>query len=382
MKNKKNLLIVSPSKAGLTETFIKAHIERLHANVYYLYGYDLDFKDQNDINLSTIYAPKPSFGAKLINFLPHYIYFRINKNRQKKRTRKALINQYLKENQIDAVLAEYGTSGSFIAPVCKALNIPLVVHFHGFDASVYKVLEEFKDGYRFMYDYASKIIVVSNAMKQALMNHGCEASKLILNTYGPHPDYMNVVIDYNSNSIVSVGRHTYKKAPYLTILAFQKVLVKHPNLKLVMVGTGEIFEVSKHMVESLGLQEKIILPGGLPREDIIKYLEQSFLFVQHSLVANNGDSEGTPVGIIEAMAAGLPVVSTRHAGIPDVVVEDETGFLVEEGDVDAMAEHILTLVNNRDLAKTFGKKGKAVIQENFTLEKHIDTINKVIANAS
>jgi glycosyltransferase involved in cell wall biosynthesis len=193
---------------------------------------------------------------------------------------------------------------------------------------------------------------------------------------------MNVVIDYNSNSIVSVGRHTYKKAPYLTILAFQKVLVKHPNLKLVMVGTGEIFEVSKHMVESLGLQEKIILPGGLPREDIIKYLEQSFLFVQHSLVANNGDSEGTPVGIIEAMAAGLPVVSTRHAGIPDVVVEDETGFLVEEGDVDAMAEHILTLVNNRDLAKTFGKKGKAVIQENFTLEKHIDTINKVIANAS
>jgi glycosyltransferase involved in cell wall biosynthesis len=97
-------------------------------------------------------------------------------------------------------------------------------------------------------------------------------------------------------------------------------------------------------------------------------------------VAANGDSEGTPVGIIEAMAAGLPVVSTRHAGIPDVVIENETGFLVDEGDINQMAEHLLSLVKDRNLAKQMGLKGKSRITEYFTLEKHLETINRLIHN--
>jgi len=382
MVNKKNILIVSPSKVGLTETFIKAHIEKLWGNVFYLYGYNLDFKTQNDTNLINLYAPKPSLSSKLINFLPHYIYFRINKKRQKEFTPEALIKRYIKENQIEIVLAEYGTSGSFIAPICKALNIPLIVHFHGFDASKYEVLEKFKEGYRFMYDYSSKIIVVSNAMKQALIQHGCEPSKLLINTYGPNSDYLEVLPNYNSNIIVGLGRHTYKKAPYLTILAFKKVLEAYPDLKLVLIGTGELFEVSQNIVNSLNLTDNVILPGGLERAEIINYFKESFLMIQHSLVAGNGDSEGTPVGIIEAMATGLPVVSTYHAGIPDVVIENETGFLVDEGDIETMAEKIIAIVEDRELAKTFGIRGKAIISNEFTLEKHIDNINKLISSAN
>ena len=381
MANKKNILIVSPSKVGLTETFIKAHIEKLQGNVFYLYGYDLDFKTQNDRNLVNIYTPKPTLFSKLINLLPHYIHFRINKKRKKKFSREALIIRYMKEHQIDIVLAEYGTSGSFITPICKALNVPLIVHFHGFDASVYEVLEKFKEGYCLMYDYASKIIVVSNAMKQALIKQGCEPSKLLINTYGPNSDYLEVLPNYNSNIIVGLGRHTYKKAPYLTILAFKKVLETYPDLKLVLIGAGELFEVSQNMVNSLKLTDNVVLPGGLERSEIISYFKESFLMIQHSLVAGNGDSEGTPVGIIEAMAAGLPIVSTYHAGIPDVVIENESGFLVEEGDIETMAQKIITIVKDRDLAKAFGNSGKAIILNDFTLEKHIDNIDKVIASA-
>ena len=92
----------------------------------------------------------------------------------------------------------------------------------------------------------------------------------------------------------------------------------------------------------------------------------------------NGDSEGTPVGIIEAMAAGLPVVSTRHAGIPDVVIENETGFLVDENDINQMASYILKITDDRELAKCLGEKGKAKIQDHFTMEKHLETINNLI----
>ena len=381
MRIKKNILIVSPAKISLTETFIRAHIDQLYGNVFYLYGWDLDFKTQSGISLSELYRPGSSFLTKLKSLLPHYIYFRLDQKRKKNYTKQALIKRYLQEHQIDVVLAEYGTAGSFITPICKNLDIPLLVHFHGFDASREDILNTFKKGYQLMFSYATKIIVVSHAMKQALVGQGCPETKLLINTYGPHSGYLNIKPNLESNYIISVGRHTYKKAPYLTILAFQKVLERHPNLKLKMIGDGELFDVSKNLVKSLGLENDIILLGGLERKEIIKHLQSSFLFVQHSLVALNGDSEGTPVGIIEAMAAGLPVVSTRHAGIPDVVIENKTGLLVDENNIEEMASYMLKLVENRDLAESMGQKGKIRIENYFTLDKHLQTINQLISES-
>tara|TARA_B110000503_G_scaffold59549_1_gene94897 strand:- start:1131 stop:2279 length:1149 start_codon:yes stop_codon:yes gene_type:complete len=378
MRIKKNILIVSPHKIGQTETFIRAHIDQLYGNVFYLYGWDLDFKTEADVSLVELYKPKSSVLTKLKSLLPHYIYFRLAQKPKKNYTKQALIKRYIQEHQIDVVLAEYGTAGSFITPICKSLNLPLLVHFHGFDASRKDILNTFKKGYQLMFSYATKIIVVSNAMKQALVGQGCPETKLLINTYGPHPDYLNIKPNLESNYIISVGRHTYKKAPYLTILAFQKVLEQQPHLKLKMIGDGELFDVSKNLVKSLGLENDIILLGALERKEIIKHLQSAFLFVQHSIVAYNGDSEGTPVGIIEAMAAGLPVVSTRHAGIPDVVIENETGLLVDENNIEEMASYMLKLVENRDLAESMGQKGKAMIQDHFTMEKHLETINNLI----
>ena len=120
MRAKKNILIVSPTKIGLTETFIRAHIDQLYGNVFYLYGWDLDFKTQADVSLSELYKPKSSFLTKLKSLLPHYIYFRLLQKSKKNYTKQALIKRYMQEHQIDVVLAEYGTAGSFIAPVCKS----------------------------------------------------------------------------------------------------------------------------------------------------------------------------------------------------------------------------------------------------------------------
>lgn len=378
MKKTKNILVVSQSKIGLTETFISAHIERLKGNVTYMYGYNNCYFTSEDVALSKFYISKKSWSDFILSLLPHYIYFRIRRRKKKAFTDESLTKCYLKEQSIDIVLAEYGTTGSFITPICKALDIPLLVHFHGFDASRYDILTKFKDGYTAMFAYAQKIIVVSRAMKKALLEQGCPHDKLVLNTYGPHSDYFNNKTNFESDFIVSVGRHTYKKAPYLTILAFQKVLQHYPKLKLKIIGNGELFDVSYNLVKSLRLEDNILLLGGLQRDEIITHLSNAFLYIQHSLVAYNGDSEGTPVGIIEAMAAGLPVVSTRHAGIPDVVIEGETGFLVEEGDIDDMAEQIITLATNRDLAKMFGKRGISVIQEEFTLKKHLEIMQNLI----
>jgi len=375
----KNILIVSPTKVGLTETFIRAHIDRLDGTVYYLYGWDLDYKNEEDISLEELYTPQPRLTDKLKKVLPHHLYFKLEQKNKQKFSKEALIRRYIADHKIDVVLAEYGTAGSFIAPICAELDLPLVVHFHGIDASSYQTIARFKEGYRFMFQKAYKIIAVSKAMSLALQNMGCPEHKIVLNTYGPHPAYTEVLANYESEYLISVGRHTYKKAPYLTILAFKKVLETIPELKLKMIGDGELFDVSQNLVKSLKLEDKVTLLGGLERQHIISHLQTAFLFVQHSLVAYNGDSEGTPVGIIEAMAAGLPVVSTCHAGIPDVVENEKTGLLVPENDIEAMADAMIKMAKDRHLAKEFGLNGKEKITSKYTMDKHLAIINQIIS---
>jgi glycosyltransferase involved in cell wall biosynthesis len=103
-------------------------------------------------------------------------------------------------------------------------------------------------------------------------------------------------------------------------------------------------------------------------------MRNSLAFVQHSLTAPNGDTEGTPVGIMEASASGLPVVSTRHGGIPDAVIHEKTGYLVEEGDDKAMGQHMIKLCENPEHAREMGLAGRKHMQEHY---EHSDQISKL-----
>ena len=165
-----------------------------------------------------------------------------------------------------------------------------------------------------------------------------------------------------------------------TILAFSKVLVKFPEAKLVIGGDGNLLEVCKNLVHYLKIRNNVLLPGALSQEEFSYYLQNSLAFVQHSITAINGDQEGTPVAILEASAAGLPVISTKHAGIPDVIIDGETGFLVEEHDVDGMAEKMIQLMENKLLAKELGVNGKERIKKYFTLEKYLQTLDELIVD--
>jgi glycosyltransferase involved in cell wall biosynthesis len=107
-------------------------------------------------------------------------------------------------------------------------------------------------------------------------------------------------------------------------------------------------------------------------------MRQARAFVQHSVQTSYGDSEGTPVGILEGGAAGLPVVATRHAGIQDVIIDGETGLLVDEGDVDSMAESMIRLGENPVLAAELGKAARKRICAEFSMEKSIDNLWGII----
>jgi glycosyltransferase involved in cell wall biosynthesis len=290
------------------------------------------------------------------------------------------LNAFFRAHQVAAVLAEFGPAGADIAPYLRDLGIPLVVHFHGHDAHRRQLLEEYRDRYKVMFDVAFRVISVSRFMSESLVALGADPGKVVLNPYGPRDDFFSVNPDYSPTAF-ALGRFTDIKANYLTLAAFAKVAGVNPNARLVMVGGGELLETCKTLAHLWHIEDKVTFTGAIPHAQVKSYFSHACCFVQHSVTPSYGDAEGTPVAILEASAAGLPVVSTRHAGISDVVVHGSTGFLVAERDVDGMAEYLGRLLANPDLSRSMGANARQHVKTSFGLERHIACLQQVLDEA-
>jgi colanic acid/amylovoran biosynthesis glycosyltransferase len=364
------IAIVSPRKAATTETFINAHTLYLQGNKIIYHNGRIPKMFEDDV--LTLSFP----------FL--YRIFRKAMGMLGQATLSAeelAFKKSLQKEKPDVILAEYGTVGATIVPVVKKLGIPLVVHFHGFDASETKVLQEMKQDYLKMFEYSSAIIGVSIQMRDKLISIGAPKEKVHYTAYGPNDKFFENTPNYSSKTFLSVGRFIDKKAPHLTILAFKKCLEKHPDAKLKMIGGGPFFRICEELTNHFRLNSTIEFLGVQDSDFVKAEMQNAFCFIQHSRIAENGDMEGTPVAIIEAQAAALPVISTYHAGIPDIVVHGETGYLIEEGEVDKMADYMISLASDLTLAQEMGAKARKRIQENFTMKNHIETLDKIIASA-
>lgn len=377
-----NVCIVTPPTLGPTEGFIQAAIDRLPANVIRISGYHSEFF-YNDISLCDLATKTPgTLTNSLLNLLPRFLEFRVRRNAFPKITGHDAIAAFLRQQAIDVVLAEYGPIGAFMAPACKSTGVPLVAHFHGFDASRYSAIEEHREGYVRLFQTAKSVIAVSQRMRNDIIALNCPPEKVEVVYYGPHPDFFNVQPDYSSTSMLMVGRLTEKKAPHLSLLAFSQIISEFPSARLRIIGDGELRSVCRDLVGALGIKKQVDFLGVAGPDVIRKELSRSAFFVQHSVTGATGDSEGTPVAVIEAGAAGLAVVSTTHAGIPDVVVHEETGLLCPEGDVSAMANSMRRLLSNRNLAATLGQNARKRIEHHFSMDHHIAGVHQVLQNAA
>jgi colanic acid/amylovoran biosynthesis glycosyltransferase len=287
----------------------------------------------------------------------------------------------LRREKVDCVLAEYGPTGVGVLNICRTLNLPLLVHFHGYDASKHQILEQYKTAYEDMFRYASAVIVVSRTMQKKIEELGCPAEKIWYSPCGPHEMFLNINPGFAKKLFISLGRFVDKKAHYYTLLAFKAVLDIHPDARLVIAGDGILLNTCVNLMRALKMEHAVSFPGVITPDEFAAYLTAACAYVQHSITALDGDMEGTPVSVMEASAAGVPVISTRHAGIPDVIIEGETGLLVDEHDVEGMSKHMLKILEDIEFAKNLGARGKRFISENFSREKHLGLISQVIRNS-
>ena len=181
--------------------------------------------------------------------------------------------------------------------------------------------------------------------------------------------------------VVSVGRFVDKKAPDLTLLAFSKALARVPDARLVMIGDGPLRPAVGRLIAALGLEQQVRLEDSCSHAEVAELMKTASVFVQHSVIASDGDREGTPVALLEASAAGVPVVATRHEGIAEVVVHGETGLLVEEGDVDGMGDAIAELLLDPARARALGQAARRRVEDRYSMERSIDGLWHVLDRA-
>ncbi|MDO3628852.1 glycosyltransferase family 4 protein [Mucilaginibacter sp. BT774] len=286
------------------------------------------------------------------------INLRIINNKQK---------QFLKgkyeEHRPALIHGHFLTDTSYFHPFTKNIAIPKICSAYGYDVSRFP--QYFFGLGRFylqrVFDSYDRFLAMSDDMANDLVLMGCPQKKIRIHYHGIDTQLFNVERTYEDSdvyNILTIASLVPKKG-HLTVLKSLATLKKmRPQLKVVytVVGRGEMLESLEKFVAENGLRENVTFKGHIKHGDeFLKILAQADVFVHPSVTDKRGDKEGIPGTIVQAMASGLPVIATHHAGIPDVIRANWNGLLIKENDDLQLAEFLSELSANSDKRKFLGE---------------------------
>lgn len=290
-----------------------------------------------------------------------------------------LFGHRLKDENICLIHAHFGPDATYALPLARSLGVPLAVTFHGFDCTTdrkdllrsgrysnwrYLLLEQR------LREQAIAFIAVSHFIESVLLERGYPRDKIIQHYIGVDIQKFHPINERSDSTyIFCVGRHTMKKGLGTLLRAFARITDKHPDVNLIQVGSGTLTEELKYLANTLGIAERVRFLGARSSDEVRQLMQRCALFVLPSQTAENGDSEALGIVFNEASACGIPVVSTRHGGIPEAVLHGETGLLVDERDDRALAEAMDQILGDPYLGSKLGKRGREYVCDVFDLSK-------------
>lgn len=362
-----NLLVFSHSFFYLSETFIYKQVTGMPGDVNItLLGFDIVNEDHFPVKWEKIQIKK---RIHLIDRLVTGVLKKIfGVNIGLSVFNKFRIEKILRQYKIDLIHVHFGFNALLIYPIAKKLNIPLVVTFHGLDASPQMLKKEkYRKDINKVIEYAKSIVVVSPHMVDTL-DISKYAGKTFLVPCSADPgEFVNPHPFNNDDSVIKIlhsGRITSKKGVPDLVRVFVELTKKFNNIQLDIVGDGPDLALAKELAAGL---VNIKFHGSRPQKDVLKFMADADIFVLNSRVGDEGDMEGTPVAIQEAMNMQLPVVATYHAGIPLLITDGENGLLVNERDNRALQVALEKLIVSRDLRHALGKAARETIATKFTV---------------
>lgn len=292
------------------------------------------------------------------------------------------------------VHAHFGDSGYYFLKLKKMFNLPLITTFYGFDlSSLPKQYPEWRGRYNQLFQEGEVFLVEGNHMKKSLVQLGCMEEKIIVQHLGIDLEKIKFVprtFDKEEGEIkilISSSFREKKGIPY-AVEAFGIVKNAYPNLKLKLTIIGdarpdqpsdqfiknEIF----NLVQKYNLNNCVNMLGYKPYSVFLEELYKHHIFLHPSIHASDGDSEGgAPVSIIEASASGMPILSTKHCDIPEVVIDGESGYCVPERDLKSLVEKLEFLVLNSEMWGQMGLVGRQHIDKEYSVVRQVELLEKI-----
>jgi colanic acid/amylovoran biosynthesis glycosyltransferase len=371
------LAIVAPIVGAPSETFIRRHMQDLLPGRTVVLASTASRPTGGDWSLD---CPSLIFDEGTGHRRP--LGRLVSSLSRRRSNRLDLAKRFLTERGVQVVLAEYLDFSLRWLDLSRQLGIAFFAHAHGYDVSARLLDPEWRQAY-LRYNNGDGVITPSALSRRRLVELGLDRRKVHSIPSGvdvpSEPQSARRPTQDGPIRCLAVGRFITKKAPIVTLEAFRRALKESPSLRLDFVGDGELWPAARQFVDALGLADAVRLHRAQPSCEVRRLLAQADIFLQHSITdPDTGDEEGLPVAILEAMAQAVPVVATRHAGIPEAVVDGETGFLVDEGDCAAMSERIVTLAGHAALRRNFGVGGWERAKQFFSWERERASLLEVL----
>jgi colanic acid/amylovoran biosynthesis glycosyltransferase len=276
----------------------------------------------------------------------------------------------------------YGIEGMILREI-GAIEGKLITSFRGYDISWY-VKEHGDNVYQALFANGDFFLTNCNFFRNRAIKLGCNVNKIIVHGSGINCDRFIFNPRYlkpnQKIQITTTGRLIEKKGIEYGIRAVAKVAAKYPNIQYRIIGAGDLQSQLQKLIYELKMTDKIHLLGWKNQQEIIQIINDSHIFIAPSVTAKDGNQDAPLNTLKEAMAMGLPVIATQHGGIPELVQDGISGFLVPERDSSAIANKLIYLIEHPNTWEKIGKAGSTYVEKNYNIKTLNNELIKIYQN--
>jgi colanic acid/amylovoran biosynthesis glycosyltransferase len=278
-----------------------------------------------------------------------------------------------RERPFDIIHCQFATLGRRVVSLLPARtrNHKIVTSIRGADVTA--VLKKHPGIYHELFREGHLFLPVCEFLKERLIQEGCAEKKIVVHYSGIDCSKFEYLQRRRESGeltkVLTVARLMEKKGVAFAIEAVAALLAKGEQIEYRVVGDGPLRGDLEQMIERMGIERQVKLLGWKTHEDVKRLLEESHVLVAPSLTSDGGDQEGIPNVIKEAMATGLPVISTFHSGIPELVTDGVMGLLVPERDADSLAGSLEYLIRHPEICSEMGLAGRRQVEQKFDIRR-------------
>jgi colanic acid/amylovoran biosynthesis glycosyltransferase len=275
----------------------------------------------------------------------------------------------------------FGQIAVHLVPLIRTWKNPSIVSFHGADVTVDMNKQAYRGATRRMLDSVKLVLVRSDSLRRALVDLGCDSTKIEIQRTGiPLEEFLFRERSFPQDDqwrFVQAGRLIEKKGLPVTLRAFAIFLRQYPKAKLTIAGEGPLLDELQNLARELNVQDQVSFTGFVSQEQLRDLYYRSHIFLHPSQTGHDGNQEGIPNSMLEAMASGLPVFATDHGGIPEAIENGVSGVLVRERDHEALADALLSSAQDSTFLSRIARSGAEVVRKNFDLRIQAQRLEEI-----